>query len=131
MGLFRRTKTAGESPAATGDGPGGGTTTIGRDAQCRVCKGPRHFSRCWLRARPLMACTQCETPLQNPEMLYAMRQPACPQCGEYLEHPGFEYGYCDDCGSKHELVEGCVPGLLPNAQQREAMNRTGRSRSIT
>jgi hypothetical protein len=52
--------------------------------------------------------------------------PACPQCGELLEHPGFEYGLCDVCGSKHELVPGTRPSLLPNKVQREAMAKHGR-----
>jgi hypothetical protein len=130
MGLFRRSKPAGEAPPAAGDGPHGGALTIARDAPCRICKGMRHFSRCWLRPRMLTACTHCNAPFDDPRALYALRQPACPHCGEFLEHPGFEYGLCDDCGSKYELVENCVPGLLPNAQQREAMNQTGRSRSI-
>ena len=130
MGLFRRNKKAAEEPALVEDGPGGGSTTLARDAHCRLCNGPRHFSRCWLRPRMLTACTHCNTPFDNPKALYAMRQPACTHCGEFLEHPGFEYGLCDDCGSKYELVEGCVPSLLPNAEQRDAINRTGRSRSI-
>jgi len=130
VGLFRRNKTAEETAPAAGSGPGGSTATIGRDAHCRTCKATRHFSRCWLRPRMLTVCTHCNAPLDDPKALYDMRQPACPQCGEFLEHPGFEYGQCDDCGSKHELVEGCVPGLMPNEKQRAAMNQTGRSRSI-
>lgn len=129
MGLFRRNKPA-EDAAPAADGPGGGVLTIGRDAHCRLCNGMRHFSRCWLRPKMLTACTHCNTPFDNPQALYARRPPVCPHCGEYLEHPGFEYGNCDDCGSKYELVEGCVPSLLPNAAQRDAMNKTGRSRSI-
>ena len=131
MGLFRRNKTAENTPAAAADGPGGGVLTIARESHCRICKGVRHFSTCWLRPRPLTACTNCNTPFDNPQALYAMRQPACPHCGEFLEHPGFEYGQCDGCGSKYELVEGCVPSLIPNAKQRDAMNTIGRSRSIT
>lgn len=66
---------------------------------------------------------------QNTRQLYAQLQPACPQCGEFLEQPGFEYGFCDRCGSKHEIVPGTKPGLLPNAQQRAEMARRGVSRS--
>jgi hypothetical protein len=64
---------------------------------------------------------------ENPAALYNKNQPACPTCGEFLEQPGFEYGLCDGCGSKYEIMQGTVPSLLPNKKQRHAMNKVGKS----
>lgn len=71
-------------------------------------------------------CTACGLAFPNPAELYKKFQPVCPRCGEYLEQPGFEYGLCDGCGSKFELVVGAKPGLLANRQQREEMNKLGK-----
>ena len=49
---------------------------------------------------------------------------------EFLEQPGFEYGQCDGCRSKYELVTGAKPGLLPNKQQRAEMDKVGKARSV-
>jgi len=64
----------------------------------------------------------------DPAGLYRRALPVCARCGEYLEHPGFEYGLCDGCGSKYELVAGAKPGLLPNLKQRQEMDKHGKSR---
>jgi hypothetical protein len=72
-------------------------------------------------------CTGCGAILDNPEPLYAEFQPACPRCGEFLEQPHFIYGLCDGCGSKFELMDGTKPGLLPNRQQRAAMEAHGKT----
>ena len=61
------------------------------------------------------------------DMVYRRFQPACPACQEFLEQPGFEYGFCDGCGSKYEIMTGSKPGLLPNKAQRAEMNKHGRS----
>lgn len=99
---------------------------MGREALCRVCNDRKPFTRCWLRVGPIRQCTCCGLVFENPAELYARFQPICPQCGEYLEQPGFEYGLCDVCGSKHELVTGSKPGLLPNKQQRAQMDKLGK-----
>ncbi len=75
-------------------------------------------------------CECCGLDFPNPAKLYEPFQPICPQCEEFLEQPGFEYGICDGCGSKFELMSGTLPGLLPNRAQREAMNKVGRSRRM-
>lgn len=71
------------------------------------------------------ACTSCGMPFPNAGELYRGFQPSCPQCGEFLEHPGFDYGICDNCGSKFELPDGAKPGLLPNKEQRHRMGIIG------
>jgi hypothetical protein len=94
---------------------------LGKKAYCRLCRGDREFSKAWLRMRPVTTCTCCGLVFDDPGMVYAQHQPACPRCREFLEHPGFEYGLCDGCGSKFELVEGAVPSHMPNYQQRKEM----------
>lgn len=47
-----------------------------------------------------------------------------------LEQPGFDYGLCDCCGSKFEIVEGTKPGWMPNKDQRAAMARFGKARTV-
>ena len=67
---------------------------------------------------------------ESAETLYGRSLPACPKCGEYLEQPTFEYGLCDGCGSKYELVDGTLPNLLPNLYQRQEMDKVGRIRRL-
>ncbi len=99
---------------------------VGRRAFCRICDDYRQFTKCWLRAQHIAKCPECGLVFQNPAELYEKFQPACPRCGEFLEQPGFEYGICDGCGSKYELVPGTKPGLLPNRQQRAEMDKHGK-----
>lgn len=103
-----------------------GRPVVGRSAYCRICDEQRQFTKCWLRPTRMTQCPACETPFQNVGELYDKFQASCPQCGEFLEQPGFEYGLCDACGSKYELVRGTKPGLLPNKQQRSEMERLGK-----
>jgi len=98
-----------------------------RSAYCRICEADQTFSRCWKRPGMVHQCTCCETPFEDPRALYKRQQPSCPSCGEFLEQPGFEYGLCDGCGSKFELMEGTKPGLLPNRRQREEMDKYGKA----
>lgn len=70
-------------------------------------------------------CTACGIAFEKAGELYQRFQPSCPQCGEFLEHPGFDYGICDTCGSKFELPDGAKPGLLPNKEQRKKMGIVG------
>jgi hypothetical protein len=98
-----------------------------RQVYCRVCNAERVFSRCWERISPLLACPACTQAFENPAALYQLNLPACPHCGEYLEQPGFEYGACDACSSKYEIVPGTKPSLLPNRRQRDEMNKYGKS----
>ncbi len=99
----------------------------GHPALCRICSDRLNFSRCWLRVTMLTQCPCCGTPFPDPARVYAQTLPLCPRCGEYLEQPGFEYGLCDRCGSKHELIQGTKPSLLPNRQQRIEMEKNGKS----
>ncbi len=110
------------------DGPPQSTARplAAHEAFCRVCNRHQKFSRCWLRVNPLPECPCCKTIFENPDEIYKANQPLCPRCGEYLEQPGFEYGLCDGCGSKFELTTGTQPGLLPNAKQRDEMEKNGK-----
>ena len=99
---------------------------IGRQLQCRVCAEPRKLTRCWRRLVPVKKCGCCGQVFENPLALYAQFQPKCPRCAEPLEQPGFDYGLCDGCGTKYEIVENTKPGLMPNQRQREEMRKTGR-----
>ncbi|MBI2433235.1 MAG: hypothetical protein HYV26_10220 [Candidatus Hydrogenedentes bacterium] len=101
---------------------------VGRTIYCSVCSGPRSFSRCWRRMHPLGTCPCCGLAFQDAGVIYAQAQPACPKCGEPLEYPGFDYGLCDGCGSKFEILEGTKPGLLPNRAQRAEMSKHGKAR---
>jgi hypothetical protein len=102
---------------------------VARQAWCSVCDASVTFTRIWRRAAKMRSCPTCKDVFENPDQLYIRFQPACPKCAEPLEQPGFDYGFCDRCGSKFELMEGAKPGLLPNQQQREVMNKHGKSRS--
>jgi len=98
---------------------------MGREALCRVCGKRQMFTRCWLCVDRLKRCSCCGLVFENSDLLYSRSMPACPRCGEFLEQPGFEYGLCDVCGSKYELVSGSRPSLLPNKQQRAVMEKRG------
>ena len=126
MALFSKGER--RSPKAAQDGPdtSGARPVMGREANCRICDARREFTRCWLRVVYVTQCDCCGLTFENPSALYRPFQPACPRCGEYLEQPGFEYGLCDGCGSKYELVTGTKPGLLPNKAQRAEMEKLGR-----
>ena len=98
---------------------------VARAAFCTVCNAERMFTKCWRRAAMVRECTGCATPFPNAGELYRGPQPACPQCGEFLEHPGFDYGICDGCGSRFELPDNAKPTLLPNKEQRHRMGYFG------
>lgn len=104
---------------------------MARDAWCSVCTKTTRFTRIWRCAQKLDSCSACGFDFEVPEMIYSRTQPACPRCEEPLEQPGFDYGLCDYCGSKFELVEGTKPGLLPNKRQRDEMRKHGRSWSLS
>jgi hypothetical protein len=93
---------------------------------CRICDARMVFTHCWKRQTVQAGCKCCGTGFEFPEKHYKSSQPRCPKCEEYLEQPGFEYGICDGCGSKFELLKGTPANLLPNAQQREEMNKVGK-----
>lgn len=111
--------------------PGPAPSTVrqlpARKVYCRICNADREFSRCWARLGPLTVCQACQQPFDNPKALYERTMPACPHCGEFLEQPGFEYGACDTCGSKYEIMPGTRATLLPNKRQRDEMNKYGKS----
>jgi hypothetical protein len=100
---------------------------MAREAWCSVCHKSTRFTRVWRCAHPLSACSACGCEFDMPELIYDRIQPTCPKCEEPMEQPGFDYGLCDCCGSKFELVEGTKPGLLPNKYQRAEMRKHGRS----
>lgn len=130
MALFGRgnkgadAKTGGTQPPP---GNAGMHPIVGRVAWCRVCDRDQQLSRCWRRTARMTQCSGCGSPFDNPAALYQRFQPACPKCAEPLEQPGFDYGLCDGCGSKYEIVDGAKPGLLPNRQQRADMDKNGKS----
>lgn len=82
---------------------------------------------CWRRLRYVSECECCGLVFTDVGALYEAHQPACPDCQELLEQPGFEYGLCDECGSKFEIVGDMIPNLLPNRAQREEMDRRANS----
>lgn len=123
MGLFRRNKSEGSS----GRGKAETHPVPERTAYCRVCQSDQRFSNVWHRAERMRQCPACSLAFTVDNDPYQRFQPACPQCEEPMESDGFEYGFCDGCGSKYELVEGTKPGLLPNKAQRESMGRFGRA----
>lgn len=100
---------------------------VARQVWCSVCGGLRTFTQIWRRARMMQQCPNCGMVFQDPKQLYSRFQPACPKCREPLEQPNFDYGYCDSCGSKFEVMEGSKPGLLPNQRQRDEMDKHGKS----
>ena len=126
MALFGK-KQAPQDPKQPARQSSGARALVEQQAVCRICNDYRQFSKCWLRMEPLRKCMACGADFPDPALLYRRNQPACPKCGEYLEQPGFEYGVCDGCGSKFELVPGTRPSLLPNPRQRQAMDSFGKS----
>lgn len=100
---------------------------VGRKAFCRVCNAHKDFTRCWLRVAHVTRCACCAMVYEDPAALYNRSMPTCPRCGEYLEQPGFEYGLCDGCGSKFELMASARPSLLPNKTQRAEMDKYGKA----
>lgn len=123
MALFGR----GKKETSGGAQSSGMLPLVGRDVYCRVCESLQRFTRCWRRDGMVRQCPCCGLVFENPHELYKRFQPACPRCREPLEQPGFDYGLCDRCGTKYEIVEGAKPGLLPNRQQREEMDKHGKS----
>ena len=121
FGFGKRAKKTKDRPEAKRTKP--------RKALCRVCDARQQFSLCWRRLEYIVKCPCCGLDFGDPAVFYNRIQPSCLGCGEFLEQPGFEYGICDGCGSKHELVDGGKPCLLPNERQRKAMNLHGRARS--
>lgn len=101
-----------------------------REVFCRVCEKKTQFSYVWRRKSPQIYCMNCNLEFTDVQSLYNKFGPKCPQCEEPLESLDFDYGLCDDCGSKYELVAGSKPSWLPNQAQREDMNRTGRARNV-
>lgn len=103
---------------------------VPKRAFCRVCDAERMFTRTWRRVRVMLQCPCCKLVFDNPAALYAKTLPLCPKCGEFLEQPNFDYGLCDGCGSKFELMDGTRPCLLPNYRQRQEMEKHGKSWSV-
>lgn len=125
MALFGKGKKKPE--AESSDSQGGAHPVMARESLCISCRTVQKFSRCWMRSSHVTQCQCCKLPFDNAATLYAKFQPACPRCAEPLEAPGFEYGLCDTCESKHELVDGAKPGLLPNYKQRQERDKHGKS----
>jgi uncharacterized protein YbaR (Trm112 family) len=125
MALFKRGK--GKDAAKGSAGANDVYPVPGKTAFCKVCNSDQQFSRVWHRAERLRQCPDCSLVFNVDHDPYQRFQPACPQCKAPVESDGFEYGYCDGCGSKYELADGTKPGLLPNKAQREAMDRVGRA----
>lgn len=116
MALFGKKDKSADAPASPATIP-----IVGKEAFCTVCNAYRPFTRRWKRVQAVNQCACCSLAFENVAALYAKYQPSCPRCGEFLEHPGFEYGLCDGCGTKFELMEGAKPGMLPNLEQRKRM----------
>ena len=95
---------------------------------CRICDDKQTFTKRWRRIRLALNCEHCGIILDEVRELIDTFQPACPRCEEFLEQPAWEYGICDGCASKYELLEGTQPNLLPNKFQREQMDRIGKTR---
>lgn len=128
MALFRRKGDEAQPPRETApSGQGEVRELMAQNAWCRLCNADQAFSRTWLRVKPPTACPCCGTPFDDLDALYRKNLPACPHCGEHLEHPGFQYGLCDGCGSKYELMQGAKPSLLPSKEQRKAMDQYGKA----
>ena len=125
MALFGRGKDNPQAPPKEATYP-----LTPRKVHCSVCKAEKVFTKMWRRAGMMAKCSCCGQVFENPALLYKDIQPACPRCEEPLEQPGFDYGLCDACGSKFELVEGTKPGLIPNLSQRQERDKHGRSRSV-
>ena len=100
---------------------------VAKKAYCRMCDKDQSFTRCWRRAALVRQCPCCGMSFPDAGALYRRALPICPQCGEFLEQPNFDYGLCDGCGSKFELMDGTRPTLLPNKRQRAEMEKSGKS----
>jgi len=122
VALFRK-----ESSEPKGQARPGARPLIAQNAHCRVCGQDRSFSAVWMRVDPVRQCPCCGLAFENPAALYEKFQPACPRCEEFLEQPGFIYGFCDGCGSKFELMPNSKPSLIPNRTQRAEMNKHGKA----
>ena len=96
------------------------------DAYCRICDDRSTFTRRWRRIRTATHCACCGLEFAAVGRMISTFQPQCPRCFEYIEQPTFEYGECEGCGSKFELMEGTYPNLLPNKFQREQMDKVGK-----
>ena len=120
MALFRKS-----DDGKRGDVAGGKAPTLPQKAYCKICEGERSFTNCWRRVGYVTQCEFCREAIPDPAARYKDFQASCPRCEELLEQPNFEYGICDGCGSKYELVVGTLPGILPNRAQREAMKKHG------
>ncbi len=127
MALFGRGDKV-PAPEKPASGEQGMHPIVGKTIYCRVCDADRMLTRCWRRTGMMRMCPSCGQAFENPRALYKRFAPSCPKCEEPLEQPGFDYGLCDGCGSKYEVVEGTKPGLLPNARQRAEMNKFGKAR---
>lgn len=126
MALFgRRGDTPAEAPRERGEFP-----LPPRRAHCSVCAKEQSFTKSWRRNGMVRQCTCCGMVFENPAALYNLVQPVCPKCEEPLEQPNFDYGLCDGCGSKFELIENTKPGLIPNLRQRRERDSHGKSRSV-
>lgn len=101
---------------------------VGKEQLCSVCSARRMFTRSWHRIRPVTQCPCCGLTFESVQKVYSQVQPQCPKCEEPMEQPNFDYGLCDTCGSKFEIVAGTKPGLLPNQQQRADMRKFGKVR---
>jgi len=101
-----------------------------RQVYCRICDKETAFSQIWKRLSEQTYCMNCGHEFQEVAILYGRIAPRCPQCDEPLESRGFDYGLCDECTSKFELVPGTKPSWLPNQAQREEINKHGRSRNV-
>jgi hypothetical protein len=127
MGLFSRGDKGADAEKKPASADQGVHPVAGKTIHCRVCNGDRTLTRCWRRTAIMRACPCCGLVFENAKALYAGFAPACPKCAEPLEQTGFDYGFCDGCGSKYEVVEGTKPGLLPNLRQRQAMDQVGKA----
>ena len=121
----------------TGDTGGGGGAAVPemiplepREVYCQVCVKKQKFARCWQRNLPMRQCPCCGLIFQSVEALYKQAVPLCPQCKEPLEQQYFDYGLCDGCGSKYEIVPGTKPGMLPNKEQRKQMAQHGIAKDL-
>ena len=101
---------------------------MGKSVYCSECKDHKTFTRCWLRIQQVRQCQCCGMVFEAPGRLYEQQVPSCPKCGEFLEQPGFEYGLCDGCGTKFEVMSGTKPSLIPSRQRRVEMEKLGKVR---
>ena len=96
--------------ALEAEGPASKSRLVpGRVAYCLLCGDRQQFTRCWMRIGRISQCPGCGAAFSDPANIYAQFQPAFPHCGEFLEQPGFEYGLCDGCGSKHNSCKAARP----------------------